>query len=164
MDLQDIQQSGYECDETPKKHLIRLSDLYPNPCGIEEYVEVSNEIMLYLEECRRTAYRDYSRDYRNLIPSSFDEITLGELHHVFEQGADECYFIKLQSQELYAAMNKIRPEFARRFYLYHAVGMTMKEIADGEGISLNAVSKSLKIAALQLRRLLCNSDEENPYT
>ena len=162
MDLHDDKKREYGIISTG--NLIRLSDIYQNPCGTEEFVEVSDEVMLFLAECRKKEYRDYSRDYRNVAPISFTERELGEVYHVFSPGADESYFTKLLSDELYAAMRQLKPEAARRFYLYHAEGLTMKRIAEVEGVSQYAVSKSIKRATLQLRRLLCNTDEENPYT
>lgn len=161
MELTDKVKQTSEVKKTSTGNLIRLSDIYKNPCGSDEYVEVSDEILMFLIECQKREYRDYSSNYRHIAPINFNEDELGAVYHAFEQGADECFFIKLQSDELYSALQQIKPEFAKRFYLYHAVGMTMEQIAGIEGVSRNAVSKSVRKAALLLRQLMCNSDNEN---
>lgn len=141
-------------------NLIKITDFYAHNCTEQEYVEVNDEVLEFLVQKKREEKKLEMRDYRHLAPFGFDEIETAEMHSIYEKSAEDSYFAELQSMELYEAMGKLKLVFRRRFYLYHVDGLTMEEIAKMEGVSRIAISKSLKKTAEELRRLLCNSDEE----
>ncbi len=158
MDRNEKEELKIKYTKTPTGNLIRVADYYPNPCGTEEYVEVSDAVLEYLAKCQSCSYREHSSDTRNIHPFAFDETLTGEVYGIFEQGADEAYWKRIQAYLLYAAMQKISPQKARRFYLYYAVNLTAKEIAAMEGVSKMAVSKSIRTTRKRLRRLLSELD------
>ena len=144
--------------ENHKGNVINLSDYYKDVCGGQKTVEVSDEVLECLKACKREENKLAMRDYRHLAPFGLDEVQTGEIFGAFEESAEDTYFTNVQSDELYAAMRTLKPEVARRFYLHHAVGMTMRAIAEQEGVSPTAVSKSIKRAAEKLRELLTDNN------
>lgn len=147
--------------KTSKGNLIRLSDFYKDYCGTPEYVEVSDEVLTFLIESKREEQKIRMRDYRHLAACGFDEIEAAVCAGVYVDSAEDIFFEKYQKEEIYAIFRKLKPEVFRRFYLYYAVGLTIQQVAEAEGISHTAVSKSVKKAKAELKKLLCDIDKEN---
>lgn len=145
-------------DSNAGKNYIRISDFYTENCLGQEYVEVSDEVLTYLTDKKREENKIKMRDYRNLAAFGLEEDKAADLCGIYEQSAEEKYYSNLKTTELYEAMDKLKPVFRKRFYLYYAVGLTMKQIAELEGVDHSTVQKSLKSTALKLRELLCNGD------
>ena len=145
-------------DSNAGKNYIRISDFYTENCLEQEYVEVSDEVLTYLTDKKREENKIKMRDYRNLAAFGFEEDKVADLCGIYEQSAEEQYYSNLKITELYEAMKKLKPVFCKRFYLYYAVGLTMKQIAELEGVDHSTIQKSLKSTALKLRELLCNDD------
>ncbi len=59
-------------------------------------------------------------------------------------------------RELHAAIDTLSEIQKRRVRLYYFGRMTCQQIADGEKVSLNAVSKVLLLAENNLRKLLAS--------
>ena len=58
------------------------------------------------------------------------------------------------------AMRELDEVSIKRFYLYYAVGMKLKEIALMENVSIAAVHYNIKNTADRLRKIMCNNANE----
>jgi DNA-directed RNA polymerase specialized sigma24 family protein len=102
---------------------------------------------------------DYRQTWKNM---SFDRLTEEELdalctpsaeQSVIEQGAEEAVYTGMRSSA-FQALAKLTEVQRRRYLMYHAHGMTEREIAEKEGAFRNAVHQSLKEAEKKIKKFL----------
>ena len=150
--------NAIQTNDGADKNRIKISDFYTGDCLEQEYVEVSDVVLTYLTDKKREENKIEMRDYRYLAAFGLEEEKVAKICVKYEQSTEEKYYENLRTTELYEAMDKLKPVCRKRFYLYYAVGLTMKQIAELEGVDHSTVQKSLKSTALKLRELLCNGD------
>ncbi len=124
------------------KNQLVLSSVYENNCSQEETVLVDDSILEVLEEARREEerYRTWGRRHRNkgvyLGNESF-EAKLG----LVTQAPDDAIHSEMYLDYLRQFFDE---KVYRRGIMYYLDRLTECEIADIEGVSQAAVSKSVK--------------------
>lgn len=68
--------------------------------------------------------------------------------------AEDRALDSIESQMLWAAIDKLPPVQRRRLVAHYFYGKSYREIAHAEGVAFNAITKSLAAAIEQLRRLI----------
>ena len=101
----------------------------------------------------------YRQTWKNI---SFDRLTEKELETlripsaeqaVLESGADEAAYANRQSLAA-RALDKLTEIQRRRYLMYHVDGLTMREIADKEGVLHSKIQKSLEGAEKKIKKIL----------
>ena len=150
--------------KTPTGYLVWLADFYDNYQDSCQTIEVSEQVYF----CMMSAYWEEKRFLasvdRHHVPLSFDETLMGELWNAASDATDELCFARLESEALADALTRIDPVLARRVYLRYIMEMSLQEIAGMENVTTAAICTSLQRAITALRKVLCKSDNQSPYT
>ncbi len=141
-------------------YIIKVSEFYGTDFVGPEQVEVTEEVLDYLISQKRIEKKKEVDDYRNTAAFGFDDVEAAEMLGIFECSVEEKYFFKLEAEALYMAMRELDEVSIKRFYLYYAVGMKLKEIALMENVSITAVHYNIKNTADRLRKIMCNNANE----
>lgn len=135
---------------------IRLKDEYPwYPDDV--YIEVSEEVAeAFLGFARsEKAQREKIRYHRAFY--SLDAGDGIERDIVFVSASpQELYERKVSCEELYSAMNKLPEKQSKRVYAKYFLGMTETKIAQIEGVSVMAISKSIAAGLKRIEKILKN--------
>lgn len=135
---------------------IRLKDEYPwYPDDV--YIEVSEEVAeAFLNFARsEKAQREKIRYHRAFY--SLDAGDGIERDIVFVSASpQELYERKVSCEELYSAMNKLPEKQSKRVYAKYFLGMTETKIAQIEGVSVMAISKSIAAGLKRIEKILKN--------
>lgn len=135
---------------------IRLKDEYPwYPDDV--YIEVSEEVAeAFLSFARsEKAQREKIRYHRAFY--SLDAGDGIERDIVFVSASpQELYERKVSCEELYSAMNKLPEKQSKRVYAKYFLGMTETKIAQIEGVSAMAISKSIAAGLKRIEKILKN--------
>lgn len=135
---------------------IRLKDEYPwYPDDV--YIEVSEEVAeAFLSFARsEKAQREKIRYHRAFY--SLDAGDGIERDIVFVSASpQELYERKVSCEELYSAMNKLPEKQSKRVYAKYFLGMTETKIAQIEGVSVMAISKSIAAGLKRIEKILKN--------
>ena len=100
---------------------------------------------------------DYRQTWKNM---SFDRLTEKELdalctpsaeQSVIEQGADEAVYTEMRSSAA-RALAKLTEIQRRRYLMYHAHGMTSREIAEIECVDHKAILNSIWAAEKKIKK------------
>lgn len=124
---------------------IRIKDFYKDAVGEAEYAYVSREVYEALADTfRRQAHAEEMRDLRHTTPDGYTE---GETEErMMDQGIspeDEA-IRRMEIETLQEAMQSLTQIQRERLHLYFFEGMTIREIAEKQGVNRNAVWKSLQ--------------------
>lgn len=141
-------------------YIIKVSEFYGTDFVGPEQVEVTEEVLDYLIAQKRIEKKKEIEDYRNTAAFGFDDVEAAEMLGIFERSVEEKYFFKLEAEALYMAMRELDEVSIKRFYLYYAVGMKLKEIALMEDVSITAVHYNIKNTADKLRKIMCRNANE----
>ena len=138
---------------------INLRELYPDIYKTDVSLEVSDEIQaVFLADKRTEAARkrqmynykaQYSLDYDNGIETAV-------LRH--PPTPEEILESKQLQEQLYAAVMALPDKQAKRIYARFYLGMTVKEIAQAEGVDLSRVYDSIHRGLKRLSKILKKSD------
>lgn len=135
---------------------IRLKDEYPwYPDDV--YIEVSEEVAeAFLSFARsEKAQREKIRYHRAFY--SLDAGDGIERDIVFVSASpQELYERKVSCEELYSAMNKLPEKQSKRVYAKYFLSMTETKIAQIEGVSVMAISKSIAAGLKRIEKILKN--------
>jgi RNA polymerase sigma-70 factor (ECF subfamily) len=118
--------------------------------------EVSREVYLTLDECRRHEKRQKNFFDRHIEHSDLTDETLSRRALNAPKTADEAVAHKEEAGALHAAIAELPEVQRRRFVLYHEIGLTYAQIADMEGCTKRAVKFSVDIAEGKIREKLKN--------
>lgn len=123
----------------------------------DEYIEVSDEVAAVLRSDKRYEGRHYERQKRNKANYSLDagdgiENSIVE----FEPSAQELLDRKERFMRLCCALNSLPDTQGRRIDAHIILGKPLREIADDEGVSMNAVSLSVKLGLESMKNYLKN--------
>ena len=121
----------------------------------DEYIEVSDEVAAVLRSDSRYEERHYERRKRNKAQYSLDAGDGIENRIVeFEPSAQELLDRKEQFCRLCRALNSLPAPQGRRIDAYLILGKTLREIAADEGVSVSAVSLSIKRGLESMKKFL----------
>ena len=134
-----------------KKIILRTQ--YPWYKG-DEYIEVSDEIAEFIESFVRQE-QNYTRKQRyNRAIYSLDEDNGIEKSILFvSESPDELYEKKLTNEELYRAISMLPEIQAKRICALYFQDLAMTKIAEIEGVSVEAVSKSVEKGLTNLEKI-----------
>lgn len=138
-------------------YIIKVSEFYGTDFVGPKQVEVTEDVLDYLISQKRIEKKKEVDDYRNTAAFGLDDVEVAEMLGIFERSVEEKYFFKLEAEALYMAMRELDEVSIKRFYLYYAVGMKLKEIALMENVSITAVHYNIKNTADRLRKIMCNN-------
>lgn len=121
----------------------------------DEYIEVSDEVAAVFEDAFK-AEENYR--VKAIQPRAIYSLDAGdgiEKDILFVAMTPiELYERKLSMQELYSALRELPEIQFKRVIAYYFHNMTMAEIADVEGVSINVVSKTIDRALKNLEKIL----------
>ncbi len=135
-------------------YIIRLIDFYPGHKGEQQFEEVSKELLDYLIAEKRRENREFRQDWLHISKFPFDEILMGEMDGIIEQGADEVMMNNIRKKALFEAFKKLDTVLQRRLFMHYFQEKSKKEISDIEGISRSAVTQSINAGIEQLREII----------
>jgi RNA polymerase sigma-70 factor (ECF subfamily) len=118
--------------------------------------EVSREVYLVIDECRRHEKRQKNFFDRYIEHSELTDETLSHRAHTSPMSVEEEIDKKEESDALRAAIGELPEIQRRRFVLHHEAHLTYKQIAEIEGCTKRAVKFSVDIAGEKLRGKLKN--------
>lgn len=123
---------------------INLRKQYPDFYKTDIYIEVADEIaeaMLAFDR-QEVAYR--RRTYYHKAFYSLDRGDGIEYDAVFTSVTPwEVYERKVTLEQLHAAIAALPDKQAKRIYAHFFLGLTMREVAQAEGVSAMAVNNSI---------------------
>ena len=122
---------------------------------VDEYIEVSEEVLAVLRSDKRYEERHYERQKRNKANYSLDAGDGIENRIVeFEPSAQELLERKEWFLRLCYALNSLPDTQGRRIDAHIILGKPLREIAAAEGVSVNAVSLSVKLGLENMKKYL----------
>ena len=133
---------------------INLKDFY-YWCNEDTFVDVTDEMLEAMKSADRQQEAYRRRMYRYKAQYSFDchdGIENDVLHQ--EPSPEEIYLHKENMEQLCAALNSLSEIEERRVDAYYLEGLTYRQIAECEGVSHNAVARSVKAGLKKLNGLL----------
>ncbi|MCD8159366.1 MAG: sigma-70 family RNA polymerase sigma factor, partial [Clostridiales bacterium] len=129
---------------------------YPNYYKQDYFIEVTDDVFEALKKADRkeTAYRErvrYHKAYYHLF--SFCEVKYNALNMAVILTPDKVYENKAAKEQLYNAIHRLPHKQARRIYAHYFFGMSLKTIANAEGISIPAVHYSVYSGLRRLKNI-----------
>lgn len=133
---------------------IDLREFYPFDTHTEP-VEIPDEIGAILLESKRAEKNylgrlSYHKAYYSLDVG--DGIESAAIHQ--PPTPEEIYLQKVELAQLYAAFAQLPDKQAKRLYAFFFLDMSKSEIAQAEGINVNAVCESIVRGLETLRKIL----------
>lgn len=121
----------------------------------DESIVVSDEVAEVLRSDKRYEERHYERQKRNKANYSLDAGD-GIENHIceFEPSAQELLDRKERFVRLCRALNSLNETQGRRIDAHIILGKPLREIAAAEGVSINAVSLSVKSGLEAMKKSL----------
>ena len=134
---------------------INLRELYPDVYKSDVFVDMAEEVVAAIrgQEQDDAAYE--RRKFRHKAHYSLnreDGIENDALNRPLTP--EEVLEQKLLREEVYAALMQLTAIQARRIYARFYLGMTVKEIAQADGVDLSWVYKSIKRGLIHLAKSL----------
>jgi len=138
----------------PEWIMLRLKDFYKDAVGETDQVLVSEEVYELLANVfRREAHAQQMKDARNRIDKGYlegnSEVLMLE---AAEDNVEDLAIRHLELEVLQKAMRSLTDAQRQRLYLYYFEGRTVREIAQRQHVSSNAVWKSINGALEQIRQ------------
>lgn len=137
--------------------IINLRDQYPDFYAKDTYVEVSDEVADFMQECERkeAAYR--RRTYYHKAFYSLDRDDGIEYDALFLSVTPwEVYERKVTLEQLHAAIATLPDKQAKRLSAHYFLGMSKAEIARAEGVNKSQVTRSIDRALATLEKYFKN--------
>lgn len=137
--------------------IINLRDQYPDFYSKDTYVEVSDEVADFMQECERkeAAYR--RRTYYHKAFYSLDRDDGIEYDALFLSVTPwEVYERKVTLEQLHAAIATLPDKQAKRLSAHYFLGMSKAEIARAEGVNKSQVTRSIDRALATLEKYFKN--------
>lgn len=124
-------------------------------CSKDEYIEVSEEIALFFEKCKKKEHSEKEKIRRHKAYYSLD-VDNGIEKQVLHppRTPEEIYIANEEEQERYMAIMQLPEVQMRRYYAYHYQELKMTEIAKIEGVSVKAISKTIDKAEKNIEKIL----------
>lgn len=132
---------------------IRIQDYYKEAVGDAEYTYVTPEVYEILANTfRREAHAEQMRDLRNRTAEGYMEGDTEDLLMESPESLEDMVIRQMEIETLQKAMQTLSEIQRERLHLYFFEGMSMREIADLQGMNQNAVWKSIQSGIAALRR------------
>ena len=152
LDLSIFKSNRKERRKVMKKIILRTQ--YPWYKG-DEYIEVSDEIADFFASLARAERAYYEKVRNNKAFYSLDAEDGIESSILFvAESPDELYEKKLTNEELYKAISMLPELQAKRISAIYFQGLSMTKIAEIEGVSHEAVRKSVEKSLTNLEKIL----------
>jgi RNA polymerase sigma-70 factor (ECF subfamily) len=119
-------------------------------------VEISREVYVVIDECRRHEKRQRNFFDRYIEHSQLTDESLSRRAFAPASSIEEALTSNEERDALYAALNGLSEVQRRRFILYHAVGFSLEQIAGVEGCSISSVSRAVLRAEQKIRKFMKN--------
>lgn len=133
---------------------IILKSEYPWYTG-DEYIEISDEIANEFEKFSKEEHRYKEKvRYHKAFYSLDEDNGISKSILFVSESPDELYEKKLTNQELYKAISMLSELQSKRIYAYYFQNMSMTQIAEIEGVTKMAVSKSIKAGLKNIEKFL----------
>ena len=124
-------------------------------CSKDEYIEVSEEIALFFEICKKKEHSEKEKIRRNKAFYSLDVDNGIEKQALFQPKTPEEIYIEYEREkEKYEAIRQLPETQKRRYCLYFYKKLKMRQIAELEGVSEYAVSKTITKAKKNIEKIL----------
>ena len=136
---------------------INLRKIYPLYYTEDYYVEVSDEVAEQIARAERAehAYRERTR-----VHKAYYSLDVGngiEKDILFVQmSPQELYERKVSNAEMYAAINSLPEQQAKRIYAHFFQNMSMSKIAQIEGVKRQSVQESICRGLKNISKILKN--------
>lgn len=132
---------------------IRVSDFYRDAIGETEYTYVSREVYETLANTfRKEAHAQQMRDIRHLTADGYTDGETEELMAEAGEALEDMVIRQMDMELLQKAMQSLTEVQRERLHLYFFKGLTVREIAELQGVNRNAVWKALQRTIELLRR------------
>jgi RNA polymerase sigma-70 factor (ECF subfamily) len=133
---------------------INLKDIYPfytEDC----FVTVEDAVADTFDEFRKQEQSYERKVYRHRAYYSLDRNDGIENSMLRQpQSQYETYERKQFNERIYLAILELPEKQAKRIYAHFFLGMSMTDIAEAEGVSINAISKSISHGIMLLKNKL----------
>ena len=138
---------------------INLRELYPDIYKKDTYLEVTDEVQAVFLADKRAEAR-YLRQMYNYKAHYFLDCDNGIEKAIVQHPPtpEEILESKQLQEQLYAAVMALPDKQAKRIYARFYLGMTVKEIAQAEGVDLSRVYDSIHRGLKRLSKILKKSD------
>ncbi len=124
---------------------IRVKDFYKNAVGESEYVYVTKEVYEALSDTfRKEAHAQTMRDLRHMVLEGYEEGTTEDLMIDTNELLEEQIIKRMEKEVLHNAMQSLTEVQRERLHLYFFEELTIREIAKKQGVTRNAVWKSIQ--------------------
>lgn len=131
---------------------IRIKDFYKDAIGEKEYTCVSREVYEALTETfRKEAHAQEMRDLRHTTRDGYTEGETEDLIVEAGETPEDIIIRRMELETLQKAMQSLTDVQRERLQMYFFEGMTIREIAEREGVNRNAVWKSLQATIARLK-------------
>lgn len=131
---------------------IRIKDFYKDAIGETEYTYVSKEVYEAMTETfRKEAHAQEMRDLRHMTRDGYTEGETEDLAFDTGESLEDMIIRRMELETLQKAMQSLTDVQKNRLQMYFFEGMTIREIAEREGINRNAVWKSLQATIARLK-------------
>ena len=151
--MKELSDPGYAVVNGDKVK-IRLCDFYPEYHDEDEYTEVSRDVYNFLLDEKRRMKSSLRKQERYEYGWDIDYEKIGEMNGIYMDSAEDVFMENDLLRKVYAAMNQIKPELSRRYYLRYALGYSESKIAKMEKVSQPAVSMSIAKADKLIKEIL----------
>lgn len=132
---------------------IRVKDFYKDAIGETEYTYVTREVYEALTETfRKEAHAQQMRDLRHISKEGYTEGATEELAFDSAESLEDMVIRQMELETLQKAMQSLTDAQKERLHLYFFEGLTIREIAERQGVNRNAVWKSIQGIIAQMKR------------
>ena len=134
---------------------VNLRDLYPDVYKTDHFVEVAEDVLEAIRAAERAEAAYERKMYRYKAHYSLDcdnGIEKAIVQH--PPTPEEILEDKQLRDQLYAAVMELPDKQAKWIYARFYLGMTVKEIAQAEGVDLSWVYKSIRRGLIHLAESL----------
>lgn len=132
---------------------IRVKDFYKDAIGETEYTYVTREVYEALTETfRKEAHAQQMRELRHISKECYTEGATEELAFDSTESLEDMVIRQIELETLQKAMQSLTDAQKERLRLYFFEGLTIREIAERQGVNRNAVWKSIQGIIAQMKR------------
>ena len=124
--------------------------------GNMQMVEVNEEIYNCLDKFELNDLSEMNEYDRHIEHSYIYENKINEKAFIKDKRIDDIVENNIINEKLKNAINKLSLVQKRRIEMYYFKGLSQREIAEKEGVSLRAVQYTLNKAISELRKILKN--------
>lgn len=134
---------------------INLREFYPDYYSSDVFVDVPEEVFIAIAEQTRAETAGQRKKYRHKAQFSLDYSDQIETAALCRPMNPEIILEKRQQrEELYDAIMALPEKQAKRIYARFYLGLTVKEIAELEGVHTSSVYDSIQRGLQALKNIL----------